>query len=343
MNRKEIVRNKLYVKYLISRKTNEFDMYKNTKQKIVVALAADYGNLGDVAITYAQTKYLKAQYPEAEVIDFPISKTFIGMKSLKSIMNPNDIITIVGGGNTTDMYDDIEFCRQFIIQQFPKNKIVSFPQTICFSESEYGKKAFKRAVNVYSRHNDLTLSAREKKSYDTYKEYFKKNKIEFCPDIVLSLDKSDSSTTRESITLCLRSDKEKRISDDVQNEIIDVLKKKYKIKYQDTHINKNHMSVRVREEELEKIWNDFKKSKLVITDRLHGMIFCAITKTPCIAIDNSTRKVSGVYNKWLKDFSMIKLAEDLSSEYLIGLIENLMTVKLNSGRAYFDEYSNLVK
>jgi len=246
MNRKERIRKKLYIKYLISKKTNEFDIYINTKQKIVVALAADYGNLGDVAITYAQTKYLRAQYPNAEVIDFPISKTFVGMKSLKSIIKPSDIITIVGGGNTTDMYDDIEYCRQFVIQQFPKNKIISFPQTICFTKSTYGKKALDRAIKVYSKHKNLTLSAREKNSSDIYKEYFKKNRVEFCPDIVLSLDESDNSIIRESVTLCLRSDKEKRISDDVQNQIIEVLSKKYNIRYQDTHIDKNHMSVPIR-------------------------------------------------------------------------------------------------
>ena len=33
---------------------------------------------------------------------------------------------------------------------------------------------------------------------------------------------------------------------------------------------------------------------LVITDRLHAVIFCIITNTPCIAFDNATHKVSGV-------------------------------------------------
>ena len=48
------------------------------------------------------------------------------LKSLKGSINSEDIITIVGGGNIGDMYDDIEYCRQFIIKQFPNNKIVIF-------------------------------------------------------------------------------------------------------------------------------------------------------------------------------------------------------------------------
>lgn len=79
---------KLYGKYLTSKKTNEYSNLDKSKQKIVVALAADYGNLGDVAITFAQTQFLKKQFPEAEVIDFPISKTFRSHEIIKKHNRP---------------------------------------------------------------------------------------------------------------------------------------------------------------------------------------------------------------------------------------------------------------
>ena len=62
-------------------------------------------------------------------------------------------------------------------------------------------------------------------------------------------------------------------------------------------------------EELNKLLTLFKTSKIVITDRLHGMILSAITNTPCIAINNSNGKVAGVYEKWLKGKSSIILTE----------------------------------
>ena len=40
----------------------------------------------------------------------------------------------------------------------------------------------------------------------------------------------------------------------------------------------------------------FAKAKIVVTDRLHGMIFTIITNTPCIAINNLSGKVKGVYD-----------------------------------------------
>lgn len=325
---------KLKLKYLASKNSNKYIKYDNEKTKIVVALAADYGNLGDVAITYAQTNFLKKIFRDVEVIDFPISETFTEIKSLKKIINPDDIITIVGGGNTGDMYDDIEFCRQFVIQQFPNNRIVCFPQTIDFSETNAGQKALDRSRRIYGNHNRLSLSAREERSYNTFSQFFTKNKVVMAPDIVLSLDESKPSVKREGITLVLRADNEKNMSKDAQQELINVVSANYTVRFNDTHINRSRMTVDERKAELNCIWNIFRKSEIVITDRLHGMIFCAITNTPCIAIDNSNKKVSGVYNAWLKDISTIKVIEKLNADEVMKTIENLLTKYNNNNSNY---------
>lgn len=327
LDKKTIIRKKMFLKYLLSKPNSDIFKVDKNKRKIIVALAADYGNLGDVAITYAQTKFLKSYFPEYEIIDFPISRTFLDMKSLKKVCTPQDIITIVGGGNTGDMYDDIEYCRQFIIEQFPENKIISFPQTIDFSNTKFGEKALKKAISVYrSKNKNLILSAREKTSFKKYETYFSKNVLLFLPDIVLFLNEKLPKFQREDITLCLRSDGEKEMDQSLEQVLIDKLKEKYNVRYYDTHINKNNLSVEEREFELNKIWTAFKKSKLVITDRLHGMIFCAITKTPCIAIDNSNRKISGVYNAWLNNLGFIKMLEQFSIDMFENMVDELMDI-----------------
>ena len=67
---------KARIKYLLSHSSDrELDYYRG-KQKIIVALAADYGNLGDIAITFAQEAFLRTCYPDYEIVDFPISSTF---------------------------------------------------------------------------------------------------------------------------------------------------------------------------------------------------------------------------------------------------------------------------
>ena len=54
--------------------------------------------------------------------------------------------------------------------------------------------------------------------------------------------------------------------------------------------------------------DEFRKSKLVVTDRLHGMLFAAITGTPCIALGNSSGKVKGVYD-WLTHLDYIQYVD----------------------------------
>lgn len=48
----------------------------------------------------------------------------------------------------------------------------------------------------------------------------------------------------------------------------------------------------------------FAKSKVIVTDRLHGLIFALITNTPCIVISS--------YNQKLKEFTdMLKIIKAL--------------------------------
>ena len=58
---------------------------------------------------------------------------------------------------------------------------------------------------------------------------------------------------------------------------------------------------------MKEIWLAFALSKLVVTDRLHGMIFCVITGTPCLAIDSSNARVSRFYTAWLQDIGHVRL------------------------------------
>jgi pyruvyl transferase EpsI len=74
------------------------------------------------------------------------------------------------------------------------------------------------------------------------------------------------------------------------------------------------ISVDRRDEELEKKFEEFRHAELIITDRLHGMIFAAITGTPCIVINSKSPKVKGCY-EWIKDLDYIRFADNV--EYII--------------------------
>lgn len=328
------------------KKENYFSAQLNNKnKKAFVFLAADYGNLGDVAITYAQTHFLQTTLPNYQIVDVPISKTLEGIVAIQKIIQQGDVVTTVGGGNLGDLYDQIEFYRQLVVESFPKNKVISFPQTFDFSETKQGAKALKIAKKIYNSHTDIHFIAREKTSFELMKKHFSGSNVVLTPDIVISLDKQASKLKRNGVVICMRKDKEKNLSEGQSLFITNEIKSRFEnISYYDTHINRNHLSIQDREAELNNIWNAFRSAELVVTDRLHGMIFCHITNTPCLVFQNNNHKVRETYG-WIKENSNINLVNEFSEETIKIFFrrkdfnnDNLFDLELK-----FDELKELLK
>ena len=318
----------------------EFEYLKG-KRKCIICLAADYGNLGDVAITYAQAKFLREKFPEYEVVDFPISKTITHLKSLKRICSKDDIITLTGGGYMGDLYFRSELFRELLIKTFRKNRIISFPQTADFSSSISGIQLLKIAKDIYSDCPRLELWTRDKKSYSFVQREFPNNIVRLTPDIVMWLNEIDvTNNKREGFVFCLRNDKEK--SEDIDKKrsyIRDILQEfDEKIENCDTHIGDVKLSIDERFSELTKIWTTFRKAKLVVTDRLHGMIFAYITGTPAIVLPNSNFKIEACY-QWIKECQYIKFMRN--NTILANDIKQLM--ETDTKQEFYKTHSKIVQ
>lgn len=299
---------------------------EENKKKAFFFLAADYGNLGDVAITYAQTKFMTSN--GYQVIEVPISQTAQGIWWVKDFIQPQDIIMLVGGGNMGEMYEQIEYLRQLVIQQFPNNKIICFPQTFDFSNTAKGKKWLNTAKKVYNKHRHLTIIAREKISFELMKANFSRNKVMLTPDIVLSLRNVVDPVQRNGVVICLRDDQEKSIDNMTTQQILECLNAVFgqAITYRDTHIVADNLTLAARVDALNDIWQTFAQAQLVVTDRLHGMIFAYITNTPCIVFQNNNHKIKGTY-EWINSQSSVQLIENFDLEIFKTTIQNLMTTQ----------------
>lgn len=327
------IRTKLYARFLFHALFSRNKLNSSTQQRVYIFLAADYGNLGDVAITQAQHLFLQAKYPTAEVIEVPISKTLACLRTIARIVKPEDIITLVGGGNMGDLYDDIEYIRQLVIREFPRHLIYSFPQSIYFSESELGKKRLTQAQQVYGKHSMLHLMARDPVSYTRMTAYFPHTHIKLCPDIVLSLDKRSDVVRNREVLLCLRKDKERAINDIWSNPTLtQYIQKNYeRVQQIDTQISDEWVKKNGGKQYLDQLLDTFSRSGLIVTDRLHGMIFSFITQTPALVFDNTTRKVSSTYT-WIRDCGFIHLVDEDTNFESLRFINNFEAVKkrLNS-------------
>lgn len=260
------------------------------------------------------------------------------------MINADDIIMLHGGGNMGDEYIQEEELRRLVISTFKEQKVISFPQTIYFKDTEYGQREFEKTKQIYRSHPNLTVIAREKISYRIMKEAFPNNNVILTPDIVLYLNESSNSEKRDYIMCCFRHDQEKVISDHFKKSIYDQLSKDYKVIVTDTIVPYT-VKVEDRIRELNRIWSDYKKAKLVITDRLHGMVFGAITSTPTIALTNYNHKVKGTF-EWIKDLPYVKFVEE--EDEVFHHINSLLQVENRnydntSLRKYYKQIIDIIK
>lgn len=312
------------------------------KTKILIIGVADYNNLGDHAIGYAQRLFLNSisiDTQKYEIIEVPLNTPF---NHISKIINPNDVILITGGGNLGTKYEFLNDLYLPIIKKFPKNKKLFFPQSYTFDAKYDTSKSIKKIKNIFSKSaNNLTITARESKSYKLFKDTFPDNNVILTPDIVLSLDqnKNKNKTNKSDIIMLMRSDSEKTLDENIEKQIINKLSSKYKITIDDTVVP-DLISHKDRLYNLNKTWTKIKGNKLVITDRLHGMIFAQITGTPCIVFDNYNNKIKMTCEDWLNDMDHIRFInpnEIKNSTDFVKIASDLMsksTKKFNTSEKY---------
>lgn len=295
---------------------------KKVDRQYILFGIPEHGNIGDHAIAIAEREFLK-DLGIADVFEVPIQKQSAIIKTIQKKILPNDIILITGGGFIGNQWMTEENMVREVVKTFPNNKTIIFPSTIYYKDDEEGKKEFEKSREIYNTHQNLVICAREKKTYDFILKNYPQIKALLAPDIVLYLDRSEKGQERNNeILLCLRADPEKNITDQ-QTKYIDEISQKYgQVRYIDTVIHRR-VNPKDREMVLTEKLNEFSAAKLVITDRLHGMIFAAITGTPCIALGNYNYKVRGVY-EWIKNLNYVKFVEQLDEiEVLIQeLVQN---------------------
>jgi len=317
-----------YIIYKIIRKI------KNQKESFIFN-APIHGNLGDHAIIYSEKKILKNM--NIHCFEVPTFRSKYILKFLCKYTTKEALIFITGGGFVgSDWKEEMNIVNEVLIN-FNKHSIIFFPQTFYFTKSEDIEK-FKTLVldckNIY-------IFTREEKSFLFVKDILKVHNTYIVPDIVLSLKASKFKKNRKciekSILFCFRNDKEKKILNQDILKIKEELKLAgYRVQNTDTVITKRVNKFN-RKKEINKKLNEFMKNEIIITDRLHWMIFAALTHTPCIVLNNYNYKVSGVY-KLIHSYEKIIYINNLNS---IKKDINKLNSKNEIEKNYLEEYTTL--
>ena len=323
---------------------------RSTRDTIFLLGTPVHPNIGDSAIAMAELFFLRRILPSNVQIMEVMEDVFRNHRALvdQRIRMTGDLpILWHGGGNMGDLWVEQELMRREALEAYSGRRIISFPQTIYFSDTEKGRSLSEASIPFYNGRTGLTLTAREKRSFEIMKTLYPDTDMYLMPDIVLSSSAEEFGVKpqpRQGVLMCLRGDVEKSIPDSFWDAL------KQRIDQQGLHwqvtdmgydrlIDQNNRAAVVRDK-----MQEFRGAELAITDRLHGMVFAALCGTPCIAFGNYNHKVRSTYD-WIQYLPYIRYAETMEeAEHLLPELLSMKNCRYDSAplSPYYEKLKELI-
>lgn len=308
------IKNKLSVKIKKIRKNRCIWKRKSSeverKAKVWLIGVPQYGNLGDHQIVESTMEFLRNIFPDREIEEVSMDRFSECKEELKQDIEKEDLLCFHGGGNVGNLWPRSEYIRREAFQIWKDNKKIVMPQSVFFTDDEEGKQELVLSKRAYSDENIL-LICREEVSYQFAKENFQ-CQVLLMPDMVMYSNRNDLAYRfdRKGALLCLRRDKEKNLTEDDVEYLKRCLTEKYSsVEVTDTVISGGIKKTDERKQTLDQFLEYLAKSEVVVTDRLHGGVFCALTGTPCIIFPNNYYKIEATL-KWLDELKYVKVIHE---------------------------------
>ncbi|MDE6743995.1 MAG: polysaccharide pyruvyl transferase family protein [Lachnospiraceae bacterium] len=275
------------------------------RKKTVILMGTPlHGNLGDQAIAYSEYVFFqKLGYRTVEIPSPYVSKYI----KLWKLLIGSKRVYIHGGGFIGALWPKEHDMLLQILNAFLENEIIILPQTIDFGDDDSLIDEFNSALK---KCKNVVICAREKFSYQKYYEKINFAKMFLIPDMVLFLEPLHLKVKKDSkkAVFCMRTDKEKMVSDnDIKDFIQNVCLLSPDMEIIKTDTVQNIFATPAKRKKLveDKI-EEFSKANLLITDRLHGMVFGYLAGVPVAVLSNINHKVSGIYD-WIKENTKIRM------------------------------------
>lgn len=281
-----------------------FDRYSDYTSRIILLGVPEHGNIGDHAITIGEENFFKKNFPNLPYVAFPWKFLNFYWNFLKLKIKPTDLICINGGGFLGTLWENEQENLTKALELFSYNPIIIMPQSFWYDGDADHKLLMESFENAMKRCDNLCVCIREERSLERFQHKFPEITTMLIPDMAFYIQNKVNTKRSDNVLLCLRGDKEK-ISPESQDIALAVKALGYPIKETSTVVNEN-IPIGMSELYVCNKLTEFASASLVITDRLHGLIFSAITNTPCIAFDNLSGKVHGIYH-WIEDIPTIRL------------------------------------
>lgn len=280
-----------------------------------------YQNVGDVLIWRGCQHFYKKNN-----IKCICSKSYETFNFPK--IQADTVICFNGGGNLGDLYPEHIALLKKIIEFYPYNKIIVFPQTIFYHDLTKQDIDFKELL----KHGNLYLIARDNKVYSTIKPYFGKYAL-LAPDMAFYIPQVELGTYPEGLgnLIISREDCESSNNNLSFNNatvadwpvLTDSIRRTTLLNKLLKHISDYKIPIVSTINNL--LWNWYaykfhqhlmisegisfiKPYNKITTTRLHGCILSILMdKQQIELVDNSYGKNKDFYNTWLTNLETLKL------------------------------------
>jgi len=286
-------------------------------------------NIGDLLIWKGECEFFKT-----------IGKEPISQSSLYTFVFPklSEDITIClhGGGNFGDLYRVAQDFRIKVINSYPNNRIIIFPQSIWYED----KSLIEKDSIEFARHKDLYICARDLTSYEFVRKNFTHNKVMLVPDMAFCIgdisETYDSKKTGKDKVLYFRRKDQEFVEHkySVLQNITDIKDwPRFGNKYNFTNLfmivgmrlnNLNQFWKKIYTKPMDLVMQKILKPRLIgkgihmlipyemiYTTRLHAMILGILLDKKIIYIDNTTNKLSAFADTWLRNVDDVKSIDSI--------------------------------
>ncbi len=274
----------------------------------------NYANVGDSAIWLGERAALSKLGVK---IAYYCDRLTYSKARLQARIDGNSIILMQGGGNFGDMWHHHQLFREAVIRDFPNNRVVILPQSICFEQRE----TLAQAKSVIDGHGGVTIMVRDWMSLDIANAEFSSRSI-LCPDMAFAVEPVEAhGQPSHDIVWLGRTDKE-LLHLPIVGEAQSLLHADWG---EDSQLLRRIRAVVTGQSEALRPWwqalygpklttydllarvrvthglRILSRGRCVVTDRLHGYVLSTLLGKPTVLLDNSYGKVSSFYKTWTPD------------------------------------------
>ena len=271
---------------------------KGDHKKLYYFGMPEHANLGDQGQYYCLKNWMKEHYSDYQLVECYSSIVLDPKSGFKEFLDrkirPDDLLVIHSGYNTNDLSTVSNKLNLYLMSNYQNNKLIVMPQTVFFQHEENKKKSAK----VFNARKNMVFMARDAVSYDISKEMMPDGHVLFVPDIVTTLIGSrEENKNRSGIILCHRHDGEQFYHDEDFTSIGNQLADCDSYTLMDTTVNKSFKEIlKDIYGAMMEVVQQFENSRIVITDRYHGMIYSLVANTPVIVMKTTDHKVVEGYH-----------------------------------------------